>query len=253
MKSLIFFGLIFTSLSSWAKPSVLITYFDAFGKSPFNNSAVVAQAVQKLFPSETSEIDLELCQLNTVFDKAYEQTENCLKKMKSRPDFILALGEAGCETEVEMIVHNNDKTFGPDNAGQERNNTPIIAGAPKKLGLSYPLKDLYCGVNKDLRKDITLSTSAGSFVCNNTAYQMSYYYPEMNYAFIHVPANNCKKLEKRTKTATNFIVEILKNHRTWSINTDERLPTTKLEVRDLLQNAQASCEKEFYKRISIKD
>jgi pyrrolidone-carboxylate peptidase len=228
-----------------AKPTVLISYFDAFHRASFNNSEKVARALESKFSGPLSPIRIKLCPLNTVFDKAYAQSEECLKKTNPYPTLFLGLGEATCDLKIESIMRNRDKTSGADNEGNHRHNTLIITEGPQYLGLRYPLAHMYCGLSSSERKQLDVSNNAGSFVCNNTAYQMSYFYPEIQYGFIHVPGNNCSNLAERTENSIRMLekmitqgVSFLENSaaRTYSLphsTNDSRLPTTKDELQSL--------------------
>lgn len=240
--------LLLLSPSLWAKPLVLLSYYDAFGEAPFNNSQVIAKEVYK--EMQNTSVELHLCALNTVFDKSYNQLEDCLKGLDRSPELVLGLGEAACEMKVEMVGRNLDKTFGPDNEGQERNNTPIVPHGEKYLGFTYPLAEMYCALEKDERKNIVVSNSAGSFVCNNTAYQFSHFYPGLASGFIHVPANNCQGLEEKNKIIIQKLVKMIKRGSELTAENAPRLPTTKKEINEARQNlpGNESCQQEFFKR-----
>jgi len=123
------------------------------------------------------------------------------------------------------------------------------------------LAQMYCALSEKERADIDVSNDAGSFVCNNTAYQMSYYHPELQYGFIHVPANNCINLEKKSNTAISYLekmilggVQNLMNEIEFEglphSNNDTRLPIQKDELRSLRRDYsnQDKCIYEFLKR-----
>ena len=231
MKILIFLG--FMAFNAWSKPLVMISYFDPFNGSQFNNSERIAIELAATFKSEDSPLEVKLCALNTIFDKAYAQLEDCLKSLSVQPVMVISLGEATCELKIETMMRNNDKTHGPDNAGNERSNTTIIPGAPEALGMHYPLPQMFCGLTKEERKNLEISNSAGSFVCNNTGYQMSYYYPQLTYGFIHVPASNCSHLIKRSELALAQLKTMIPKGVTYLLDTkfDESLPHASNEIR----------------------
>ena len=236
------------SPSLWARPVVLLSYYDAFGAAPFNNSQIIAREIQKLM--QDSSVELRLCALNTVFDKSYNQLEDCMKALDRAPQLVLGLGEAACEMKIELVGRNLDKTFGPDNEGQERNNTLIIPHGEKYLGFTYPLSEMYCALESEERKSIVVSNSAGSFVCNNTAYQFSHFYPELASGFIHVPANNCQGLEMKNKVIVQKLVKMIKRGSEFTSGNPTRLPTTKKEIDEARQSLprNESCQQEFFKR-----
>jgi pyrrolidone-carboxylate peptidase len=252
MKVILLLTVILGSFNLWAKPLVLVSYFDPFGKAPFNNSDRVARALEARFAAPDSLINVKLCALETKYEAAYGQLENCKKNLTEIPTLILGLGESSCDLKLEMVMRNKDKTYGPDNGGVERNNTVIIPEAPTALGMTYPLPQMYCALGSKERKNLEVSNNAGSFVCNNVAFQMSYYYPEVSFGFIHVPASNCRKLEKKTEETVSQIERMMVaaiNH----IAVDpvpQRLPVTKAELSDARARSvnKDQCLSEFYDR-----
>lgn len=240
------------SFNLWAKPVVLVSYYDSFNKAPFNNSEKVAKLLEASFKTEQNNFDIKLCALETVFDKAYGQLEACLKNT-SGIIMVLGLGESNCDFKVETMMRNLDQTFGPDNAGNNREKTAIIPEAGKALGLRYPLPQMYCALTKNERKDIEVSNNAGSFVCNNTSFQLSYHYPEIQSGFIHVPSHHCKKLEEKTqKSVENLRLMIKAAVSFLEIETDiphKRLPVFKSELNILREESKDdTCQQEYFKR-----
>jgi pyrrolidone-carboxylate peptidase len=160
---------------------------------------------------------------------------------------IIGLGESNCNFKIETMGRNFDKTFGPDNDGIERNNTPIKNGGPDVLGFKYPLPEMYCSLTSGDRSQIEVSNNAGAFVCNNLAYQFAFSYPEVIFGFIHVPANNCRNLEAKTeKSVMNLERMILAAIKVKNVS---RLMTGKKDI-ELLREASKDnkCLDEFYKR-----
>lgn len=219
--------------TAWAKPVVLVSYYDAFGTDPFNNSEVLAHALERKINNSSSQIEVKLCRLNTIFDRAYAQTEDCIKALLEMPVMVLGLGESTCDLKVESMARNFDRTFGADNAGNQRGPSVIIPGAPQAIGLRYPLPQMYCALNSSERKNITVSNNAGSFVCNNTAFQMASFHPELIYGFIHVPTNRCSNLEQRNATALIFLEKMLQKGASYLLGNqvDPGLPHSSNDVR----------------------
>lgn len=248
--------LLLLPLELWAKPLVLISYFDAFNRAPYNNSERIALELERRLNQEASPVTVKLCALNTIFDKAFAQSEDCLKANREAI-LMVGLGESTCEVKVEAMMRNNDKTGSPDNAGNHRHNTPVVAGAPKILGMNYPLPKMYCALTPKERRSLEVSNFAGTFVCNNTAYQMSHFYPEMQYGFIHVPANNCENLGRKNPDAIAKLEKMIlagAAHITTLEVEPERLPTMKAELKILRQDQRLQeCEQDFYQRLKGAD
>ena len=255
MKLILLSLLIISSFPLWAKPVVLVSYFDAFGRAPYNNSEVVARALLARFGTAASPFDIKLCRLETKYEKAFAQIENCKKELPESPVMILGLGESNCEMKLEVIMRNKDKTFGPDNAGIERDNTNIIPEAPAVLGMTLPLPEMYCSLGSRERENLTVSSNAGSFVCNNMAFQLSYYYPEITFGFIHVPAQNCRKLERRTEESVSMLERMLVAAvNKLSVNSVAvRLPISRYEIKQARASQTDQCFSEFYAQIRSSD
>jgi len=148
------------SSSIYVSPRVLITYYEPFGDSETNNSEFVAKSVKNNL--QKSSVEITTCKLRTVFDKAYIDQENCLKKLTSVPVMIIGLGEAGCKLKVELTSRNMDQIF-------ERSEQVINDKAPEYLAFNYPLAKMYCSLDENQKDEVLISNNAGSFVCNNTA------------------------------------------------------------------------------------
>ena len=235
-------------LPAFAKPVVLVSYYDTFGKASFNNSQKVAGLVAGALSQEAFEV--KLCALQTVYDRAYDQVEDCLKELKAPPVLYLGLGEFGCQMKIETMVRNFDKSFAPDNAGQDRNG-PVIPEAQKAMPLNLPAAEMYCSLGAKTRNDVVVSNDAGSFVCNSTAFRFNYHYPEIPAGFIHVPANNCRNLPVLTAQAVSNLTSMIRAAVSTLVARDGQaisLPMTKAELQPLRNNKADACRSEYFKR-----
>jgi pyroglutamyl-peptidase len=245
MKMLLF--LLLFPLISWPKSTVLISHFDAFGGAPFNASEKVTKRLSEAF-QDHKEINLKTCALSTVFDKSFLELDTCLRDLESTPHLVLGLGEFGCELKLESWGRNFDKTEGPDNEGNERTGTKIFPSAPDILGLTYPLPQMYCALSQEERTSVKVSNNAGSFVCNNLAFQFTHAYEEIPFGFIHVPSHNCWFTERKI----NHAVKILKKMIEGSLKSanSARLPVERKELEVLRQEGpKNTCLREFYFRL----
>ncbi len=240
------FLLLLLSFSAWSRPLVLVGHFDAFGKAPFNNSENIAnRLLEKL--KDHPEFELKLCALNTIFDKSTYQLEDCLKAQTRTPKLVLGLGEANCHLKIETMARNLDNTAGADNDGNERHNSVILPDADEVIGLNYPLAQMYCSLQEKERKDLQVSNHAGTFVCNNLAFQFAHLYPDLTFGFIHVPSHHCRNLERKDVVTLENLEKML----TAAVKATEfkRLSTTKAELKKLREtNKNNQCLSEFYKR-----
>jgi pyrrolidone-carboxylate peptidase len=244
MKLLVFLVLFANAL--WARPLVLVGHFDPFGTAPFNNSERVAKMLFEKM-KDHPDVELRLCSLNTVFDKSFYQLEDCYKSMTLEPKMVLGLGESNCNFKIETMARNLDRTKGPDNEGNERSNSVIVKDAPREFGFNYPLANMYCALNPKDRAALEVSNNAGSFVCNNLAYQFAWLYQEAIFGFIHVPANGCRNIEEKSAQAVkNLETMILASLTSTEV---KRLSTTKKELEVLRDSSKNNkCLNEFYKR-----
>lgn len=254
MKSFLLLILITTQVQA---KKLIIAHFDPFDGAKLNNSETVAKEVMGRLQNKG--IEILLCPLSTSFQLAYPQLKKCLESFKT--DLVIGLGESGCKLKAEFTARNNDKTFGPDNLGEERNHTQIIKDGAPYLSIRYPLPQMYCALNAQERRQITISNNAGSFVCNNVAYQMRYFHPEMMIGFIHVPSHTCKNLKHTNREYSLLIQKMILA----GLNTPdngpylphetnfEEIPLTKNEIKQARMSVSEKCYQDFYKNLKAID
>ena len=228
--------------------NVLITHFDPFNNVPVNYSKVMAYEVQKYLSSNATELKVTICELRTIYDKAYDEIQDCIASMSESPDMIISLGEGSYgKIQMETRSINNDKSFNyPDNEGEHRNNTAIYPGEAKSIGVTLPVEKGYCALSSDLKKWAFISKSAGSFVCNNTMYHTIRNF-NIPTTFFHVPTVKYMKGEehkrKLTEILSTMIIAFSQN-----LSTPTVQPANKSEVKSLLRSGNLSqCEKSFYR------
>jgi pyroglutamyl-peptidase len=223
---------------------VLVSSFDPFENGTVNNSNVIADEIKKTM---TADVSITTCLLPTSYDLAYHKLKECYEAMPEKPTLVLGLGSGNCNLKIETMFENIDHNPKiPDNSGNLRRNSTIILNGQKKLGASYPIEEMFCQLPPELRNPIEISANAGSFVCNNTAYQFRYNFIEAMYGFIHVPNQGCRgniqNIEMATKTISRMILTALKYE-------SQDFPTNYRDINALLQNEQRrSCKHDFYKR-----
>ncbi len=246
---LILFSL-FIAASSWAKPTVLVSYFDPFGRAKVNNSETVAKLLVSKLAVRGNDFEISLCKLETKFDLSSEQLKDCIAALPERPLMVISLGETGCDLKVELMGRNNDRSYHPDNAGVERRNTPVVKDAPPAMGLTYPLDEMYCALDSNQRKNVIVSNNAGTFVCNNLTYLTAWNESDLNFGFIHVPQHTCRDLEtKNPKVAESLFAMIARGVEVTQENPVMRkLPVTKDELRARREEFSSDkCLSTFYK------
>lgn len=246
---LVLLSLLFSGLSL-ANPTVLVSYFDAYGGAKANNSETVARLLLAKSRGMGLPFEIRLCRVQTKFDVSFAELRECLNTLPEKPVLVLGLGETGCDLKIEIMARNLDKTFGADNAGVERKNTPIVKGAPAAVGLTYPLAEMFCALGNDDQKSTIISNNAGSFVCNNLAFQTVWFESQLHYGFMHVPDHSCRNLAvKNDRIALALITMLNRGVEAVLENPAVRsLPVMKSEF-DARRSDGASeeCERNFWK------
>ncbi len=236
---------------AWAKPTVLVTYFDPFGKAQINNSETVAGLLMEENLKLNNPYEMRFCKLQTKFDVSFDELRECLKALPKIPDLVIGLGEAGCELKVETMGRNLDRTIYADNAGEERQNTPIVIGGAKAIGFNYPLPEMYCSLSEVDRKMTEISSNAGSFVCNNLAYQTTWFEEDLTFGLIHVPNHNCHNLAAKNPSVVTRLLKMFASGILISTTDSKRarLPVMKADLQILRSETKNdACLSEFYKR-----
>lgn len=248
MKTLLL-GLIF-SLPVWAKPTVLVSYFDPFGRAKVNNSETIARLLLSKSQIEGLPFVLKLCPLETKYDVSYEALKDCISSLPDHPVMVISLGETGCNVKMELMGRNLDSTRVADNSGLQRRNMPIISDGPVAVGHTYPAAEMFCALEESVRKNILISNNAGSFVCNNVSYHTSLKVSDLNYGFIHVPAHMCPNLKAKNEEAADSLLTMINRGVEVTLKGRElrRLPVTREELAERRSEATPdACLSDFYK------
>ncbi len=108
-----------------------------------------------------------------------------------RPQVVIALGQGGGRSAivVERVAVNLDDAPTADNAGYRPVDQPVVRGAPTAHFSSLPVKAIVSALC-ERGIDASLSTSAGSFVCNHVFYGLMHALvrrPRVIGGFIHLP------------------------------------------------------------------
>ena len=163
---------------------LLITGFDPFGGQSINPAW---EAVKSL-PERIGAFEVHELEIPTVFGlaarKVLEEAERC------RPDVILCIGQAGGRTDVtpERVGINLRDARICDNAGNQPQEEPIVAGGPDAYFSTLPVKRIAQAIQAAGYPG-SVSNSAGTFVCNDVLYSLLHHYAGTNVqvGFIHVP------------------------------------------------------------------
>lgn len=174
---------------------ILITGFDAFGGEKINPASLILDKIG-------DEIDghrLEKLLLPTKFVGSADILEK--KIIKTRPDIIISLGQAGGRTDitVERVAINIADASIADNDGKMPIDEKIRWDGENAYFSTLPIK----AIVENLRKEeipASVSNSAGTYVCNFIMYNDLYFadkYKNISAGFIHVPYLPAQVLDKR--------------------------------------------------------
>lgn len=167
---------------------VLITGFTPFGEESINPSY---EAV-KLLPNSILGAQIIKLEVPTVFYTSLQVVREAIDMY--RPDLIIHVGQAGGRFGItpERVAINLDDARIVDNEGQQPIDLPVVQDGLPAYFTTLPVKAM---VEKMQANHIpaSLSTTAGTFVCNHLMYGTLQYLDtirkinEVNAGFIHVP------------------------------------------------------------------
>lgn len=169
---------------------ILLTAFEPFGGSSVNASLETATLLAGSDPS------IDLVVLPVVRGDAGRIALACLKERREAgapPTLIVSLGEAGPEMVVrlEKVAINWDHYRIPDNAGNQPQDTLILPDGPDAYFATLPVAEAVHRLSALTPVPITVSLSAGAFLCNHIAYVLLNHLqdrPVCPYAFVHIPS-----------------------------------------------------------------
>lgn len=165
---------------------VLISGFDAFGKSSSNPSLEIIQQL----PSQIGDFSICTLEIPTQAKRSVEILKTKIEELQ--PDYVINLGVAsGREAiSIERIAINVDDFRIPDNAGEQPFDQAIEEEGQDGYFSNLSIKALI-KIMKEQGHSVILSNTAGTFVCNHVMYAMQHLvhtkYPKMKTGFVHVP------------------------------------------------------------------
>ncbi len=177
-----------------AKPSVLLTGFDAFGGESINPSWL---AVQALKGRQIAGHRVVVEQLPTVFDASIAALREAL--LSHNPQLVICVGQAGGRSalSIERVAINVNDARIADNHQAQPIDTPVVAEGPAAYFSSLPIKAM---VRDLLQAGIAaeVSQTAGTFVCNHVFYGLMHFlatqrglkkspFKTTRGGFVHVP------------------------------------------------------------------
>lgn len=167
--------------------TVLVTGFEPFGGDTINPSWEAARALDgERFGGAV----FAARRLPCVVDDAGPVLIDAIEELD--PALVLCLGLAGGRTDVsiERVAINIVDARIPDNAGRQPVDEPVVAGAPAAYFSALPIKAMLRALHDD-GIPASISSTAGTYVCNAVFYALSHYIaaerPALRGGFVHVP------------------------------------------------------------------
>ena len=170
--------------------TILLTGFEGFGGDSYNPSTAVVEALHGQIFGDLRVIGLVL-PVDT--ETAPAQLIGQLERMADAPVAVVALGMAEGRQAISLErVAVNMLDFGsPDNAGNMRQDAPIVAGGTAAYLSTLPLR-LIASAIAHAGVPVFLSESAGLYLCNQVMYVLLHYLSQQQSptraGFIHLPA-----------------------------------------------------------------
>lgn len=196
---------------------ILITGFDAFGNETINPSWETVKKIKKYI----GKIEVIKVQIPTIFYKSSNILFQEIKKIN--PDVVICVGQAGgrYDLTIERVAINIDDAGMPDNDGNQPINQTIYNDGENAYFSNLPIKNIL-KVLKESKIPISISNTAGTYVCNHLMYSLLYYINKnqlnIKAGFIHIPyileqiidKKNTPYMEKETITrGLEKIIEVV--------------------------------------------
>ncbi len=185
---------------------ILVTGFEPFGNETYNPS----MEVLKNLPEKIKEADIVKAVLPVVKDESLEKIKQMIET--EMPDAILSLGVAGGRNAVtpeRTAVNINDFRI-PDNGGFQPEDEPIFKDGPDAYFSTLPYRSMIEAI-KEKGIPVSLSESAGTFVCNHVFYGTRYYcqrnHPHVLSGFMHIPYAKEQDIKDRPSLPLSDITE----------------------------------------------
>ncbi len=176
--------------------TILVTGFEPFGGETVNP----AWEAVKALPREVGGARLVTLEVPTVFGGAEAAVFRAMAR--HRPDVVLCVGQAGGRSGLtpELVAINLDDAELTDNEGRQPVDQAIQSGGPAAYFSTLPVKTLVAAL-REAGLPASLSSTAGTFVCNHLLYQLlhraSTDTPAPRVGFLHVPYSTEQLAQRR--------------------------------------------------------
>jgi len=163
---------------------VILSHFEPFGGDRINASRIVAHKVAG------TKSDLRVVELPTVFDDAFIPLMTEIERIK--PEAIIMLGQAAGRTAVtpEKVAINWKESTAADNNGYIACGERISISGADAYFSTLPLVEIIDSLQRE-GLPVSLSFTAGTFVCNYLFYRTMEYLvstgKDFPVGFVHIP------------------------------------------------------------------
>ncbi len=166
-------------------PTLLLTCFEPFGGDVENASQTILRLIESGWAERRPDVRLVTAELPVAYRAADERVAALLAE--HRPDFVVALGEAGYRATVtpEALARNLDDARIPDNDGGQPCEQVIDPDGDDLPSRMDVVGIVAAGQAAGL--PIEVSDDAGGFLCNHVFYRLMQW-TDIAGGFIHVPA-----------------------------------------------------------------
>ena len=165
---------------------ILVTGFDPFGEDKINPAI---EAVKRL-DNEIAGAKIVKLEIPTVFGDCAEVVHEAI--LKEKPDYVLNIGQAGGRYALtpERVAINFDDGRIADNKGYQPIASPIHEDGQNAYFTQLPVKAMARAI-REIGLPSSVSTTAGTFVCNHIMYQVQYMidkeFHDLKAGFMHIP------------------------------------------------------------------
>lgn len=186
---------------------ILVTGFDPFEGEPTNPAI---ESVKRI-DNEIEGAEIIKLEIPTVFQKSADVVEAKIREIN--PDVVLSVGQAGGRygITVERVAINQDDARIEDNEGNQPIDTAIREDGAPAYFATLPIKAMVEEIKKE-NIPVSVSNTAGTFVCNHIMYQDLYLaekYGNIKAGFIHVPYLTEQVVDKKD-TASMSLEDIVR-------------------------------------------
>lgn len=166
--------------------TILVTAFDPFNQESINPSSEALA----LLPECLADVRLFKLVIPTIQGKSFNKIK--VKIEEVQPDVVVSIGQAGGRPDlsIERIGINLDDYRIKDNEGNQPIDCPIFEEGPAAYFSTLPIKAMMQACQQ-VKIPVSISNSAGTFVCNHVLYSTLHYIAEndlkIKAGFIHIP------------------------------------------------------------------